>query len=234
MCRVATDRPVFHLTFDDGPHPEVTPRVLDVLEEFGAPATFFLLADQAKKHPDVVEETLRRGHEVGLHGRTHLRLSTADWRSLLDETARSRREMEEVVGRGVEYFRPPYGDHDLRSRAMVWAQGMKSVLWSVDTYDWRGIRRGDSLRAITDAVIPGGIVLIHDTPIGKTIAEERARGLIAKEDLTRAVLSYLYARGLTSVSLTELAGSGREIRRFQPMTAPSECLCPPGTLAGDE
>lgn len=218
VCEVVTERPVFHLTFDDGPHPEVTPSILDVLDEFEASATFFLLVDHAARYPYVAAETLRRGHEIGLHGRTHMRLSSAPWRAILDEVGRAAEELAEIIGRDIDLFRPTYGEHGLGSLAVARMGGMKTVLWSVDTYDWKGIRRDAPVERITDRMNRGGIGLIHDTPVGKTVAEERARGFIGKDALTRALLTGMEERALRSVTLQELLGSGREVRRTLPAT----------------
>lgn len=217
VCEVATSRPVFHLTFDDGPHPEVTPRVLDLLEEFRARATFFFLTDRARRHSDVVGEVLRRGHEVGLHGRSHLRLSTAEWSALVREIRHAKEELQRIVGRRVGYFRPPYGAHSLRSLAVAQASGLKTILWSVDTFDWKGIRSQSTLRATLHAMGAGGIGLMHDTPIGESLAEEHARGLLPRDDVARMVLERLGECGLRAVSLDELLRSGEVIRRFRPL-----------------
>lgn len=216
VCQVATQRPVFHLTFDDGPHPEVTPPILDVLDRYQAPATFFVLVDHAHRYPALLTETLRRGHEIGLHGRSHMRLSTGSWREIVDEVARGRAELQEITGRLIGLFRPPYGDHGLRSLAVARARGMKTILWSVDTRDWHGLRPDAPLLHLTERIAAGGIGLVHDTPVGKTAAEERARGLIGKDELTRTVLTQVQERGLQPVSLAELLVSGTEVRRFKP------------------
>ena len=109
IFEVETTEPVFHLTFDDGPHPDMTRRVLDTLERYEATATFFLVTRTAQTHPEIVQEVVARGHEIGLHSRTHMRLSTASWRDLNDEICAARRDLEEITGRAVHWFRPPYG-----------------------------------------------------------------------------------------------------------------------------
>ncbi len=212
VCEVATSRPVFHLTFDDGPHPEVTPAVLEVLAEHDVTATFFLLADPAKRYPEIVREMLTRGHEIGLHGRTHLRLSTAPWRAITDEVSKAHAELEAVAGRSVRFFRPPYGAHGLRSLSVTRARRMKTVLWSVDTDDWKGLTPDDPLKGTTDQMAPGGIGLQHDVPVGDSVADDQAKGLIAKDVLTRAVIAEIDRRGLQPVSLAELLAEGKAVR----------------------
>lgn len=213
LCEVKTDRPVFHITFDDGPNPEVTPRILEVLEEFDAPATFFLLAENAERHPDLVHEIVDRGHELGHHSRTHLRLSTAPWGRLPDEIWKARRDLERVAGRSIKLFRPPYGAHGLRSLYMVKGAGMQTVLWSVDSEDWKGLSPDDPLQHTTAKIGNGGILLLHDRPATETVEGDRAAGYLPKEDLTRAYLVELAQQGLKTVSLAELLDGGQEVRR---------------------
>lgn len=213
ICEVATSRPVFHLTFDDGPHPEVTTSVLDVLDEFKTPATFFLLVEPAKRYPDIVHETMARGHRIGLHGRTHLRLSTAPWAAIRDEISQAQSELEEVVGRPIDLFRPPYGAHGLRSLSVTKAHGMKTILWSADTDDWKGLPVADPLQGTTGMIGPGGISLQHDTPVGASVAEDKVKGFAPKDYLTRRLLEKLGRDGLRPVSLDELISQGKPIRR---------------------
>jgi peptidoglycan/xylan/chitin deacetylase (PgdA/CDA1 family) len=213
VCEVSTSRPVFHLTFDDGPHPEVTPAVLDALAESNVTATFFLLADPAKRYPEVVRETIARGHEIGLHGRTHLRLSTASWSAIKDEISKAHAELEELAGRPVKFFRPPYGAHGVRSLAVTRARGMKTILWSADTDDWKGLARDNPLQGTTNRMAAGGISLQHDTPAGESVADDEAKGLIRKDVLTREVIGEMERRGLKPVSLQELLSEGDPVRR---------------------
>ena len=213
VCEVETTSPVFHVTFDDGPHPEVTPAVLDVLDEAGAKATFFLLADPAKQYPEIVKETIARGHQIGLHGRTHIRLSTASWGVITDEVSKAHAELEEVAGQPVDLFRPPYGAHGLRSLSLVKSRGMRTILWSVDTDDWKGLTPEEPLKGTTKRIAAGGIGLLHDTPVGGSVADDGTNGLIRKEELTRALLDEIGERGLRPVSLQELMSAGEPIRR---------------------
>jgi peptidoglycan/xylan/chitin deacetylase (PgdA/CDA1 family) len=213
LCEVKTDRPVFHLTFDDGPHPEVTPRVLDVLDEEQAKATFYVLADAAARHPELVREVLDRGHEVGLHGRTHVRLSTASWSVVRDEIIAAHREVEEIARRPVKLFRPPYGAHGLRSLYACRSLGLMTVLWSVDTDDWKGLTPEEPLQGTTHKIAAGGISLAHDTPVGESVAEDAANGLVAKEELTRVLLRAVRERGLEPVSFAELIAQGTPVNR---------------------
>ena len=208
-----TSRSVFHLTFDDGPHPEVTPAVLDVLDQHGVPATFFLLANAAKAHGDLVRETVRRGHRIGLHGRTHIRLSTAPRNAIRDEVGKAHAELEDIVGQKIDLFRPPYGAHGLRSLLMTRRLGMRTILWSVDTDDWKGLTADAPLKGTTKRMAPGGIGLMHDTPARGSLEADGAEGLIRKEVLLSALLEELSRRDLKPVSIDDLLSEGEPVRR---------------------
>ncbi len=213
LFSVATSEPVFHLTFDDGPHPDITPRILDVLDEHDAKATFFVLTERAERDPDVLHETMRRGHDIALHTRTHPRLTDVSLGRLRDEICAARRDLEAVAGIEVPWFRPPYGAQNLRSISFVRGCGMQTVLWSVDSRDWKGLSPADPLRRTLPGLVPGGIVLLHDVPVGADEFEDRASGFLPKEDLTRLLLEELARREIRPVSLSELLASGSPLRR---------------------
>ncbi len=211
LCEVATDRPVFHLTFDDGPHPEVTPRLLDLLESRQAPATFFVLTEAAAANPELAREILGRGHDIGLHSRTHPRLSTAPFSTLVDEIWKAHHELEALVERPISLFRPPYGAHGIRSTYMVKARGMETVLWSVDSEDWKGLPPDEALDA--KKLRPGGILLLHDTPARGSVVADQDLGLIDKVELTGLYLDELSSLGLSPVSLGDLRSGGSPVLR---------------------
>jgi peptidoglycan/xylan/chitin deacetylase (PgdA/CDA1 family) len=210
---VDTTAPVFHLTFDDGPNPEVTPDVLDALDEFDAKATFFVLTERAEEHPEIVGETVRRGHRIGLHTRTHQRLSECSFSRLVDEVYTARRDLERVTGSPVRWFRAPYGSEGLRSLPVIRFAGMRSLNWSVDTHDWKGLAAEDPIGNWEKNVGAGGVALLHDVPAGDSIVEDDANGLIRKSDLTRKLLNLLTDRGLQPVSLDQLLAAGPALRR---------------------
>jgi peptidoglycan/xylan/chitin deacetylase (PgdA/CDA1 family) len=213
LFRVTTNQPVFHLTFDDGPHPEITPRVLDVLDEAGAKATFFVLTDNARRYPDLIQETVGRGFDIALHTRSHPRLTEVSIGRMRDEICAARRDLEDVTGIEVEWFRPPYGAQNIRSLSVVKACGMQTVLWSVDSRDWKGLSREDPLKKSLEGLEPGGILLLHDVPVRGTEEEDGTAGFIPKDELTRMFLEELSRRALKPVSLSSLLSSGEPMRR---------------------
>ncbi|MEV4342467.1 polysaccharide deacetylase family protein [Streptomyces sp. NPDC049590] len=151
------------LTFDDGPDPESTPRFLDELDRLGARATFFVVGEYAVRHPGLVRETARRGHELGVHGWRHDR----PWRPTLardaEEVARTVRVVHDLTGRRPRWYRPPYGILTATRWRAARRAGLRTVLWSAWGRDWTADATPGSVRARVAADLRGGgTVLLHD------------------------------------------------------------------------
>ncbi|MFD3628979.1 polysaccharide deacetylase family protein [Streptomyces sp. DSM 116494] len=152
------------LTFDDGPDPESTPRFLDALEVLGVRATFFVLGDSVVRHPSVVRETARRGHELAVHGWSHDRPwlpgPAEDARALL----RAAGAVRELTGRAPRWYRPPYGILTSGRWAAARTAGLRPVLWTTWGRDWTADATPASVRsAVAAGLRGGGTVLLHDT-----------------------------------------------------------------------
>lgn len=152
------------LTFDDGPDPGSTPLFLDALEELGVRATFFVLGDGVVRHPAVVRETVRRGHEVAVHGWSHDRpwfpAPAGDARALL----RAAGAVRDLTGRSPRWYRPPYGILTSGRWAAARTAGLRPVLWTAWGRDWTPGATPASVRAaVASGLRGGGTVLLHDT-----------------------------------------------------------------------
>ena len=151
------------LTFDDGPHPQGTPAVLEVLRERGATAIFFLVGEQVERYPALVAEIVAAGHGVELHcfcHRNNLRLGPA---SFLEDAERARLSIEEAGGRAVTCYRPPYGIFSAATLRAVRRRGWRPVLWSRWGRDWdRGATAESIARRASAGIGAGDIVLLHD------------------------------------------------------------------------
>jgi peptidoglycan/xylan/chitin deacetylase (PgdA/CDA1 family) len=151
------------LTFDDGPHPEGTPAVLDALDAGSARATFFLVAEQVERYPDVAAEIAGRGHEVAIHGYRHrnqMRLSPGAFAS---DLARAEAIVGEARGAPAWLYRPPYGIFTLAGLAVVRRAGLRPLLWSKWGLDWRAkLAPAQLARVATRGVGPGDVILLHD------------------------------------------------------------------------
>jgi peptidoglycan/xylan/chitin deacetylase (PgdA/CDA1 family) len=151
------------LTFDDGPHPEGTPLVLETLREAGATATFFLAGEQVVRRPALAAEIVAAGHRVELHcfrHRNQLRLTP---RQLLDDADRAKEAIEHATGQEICAYRPPYGIFSASGLHAIRRRSWRPVLWSLWGRDWTRRATADSIaRRATAAARAGDILLLHD------------------------------------------------------------------------
>lgn len=173
ICRLPENRDLlpFHvpesqpflLTFDDGPDPDVTPRVLDVLDEFHHRAIFFLIGEKVDAHPDIVSEIVRRGHVVGNH--TYIHSPWANFlgaRSLLAQIRRTDEAIFRAAGVRPRLFRPPLGVVPHFLSVVMRRSGHKVVGWDVRSLDTKGEPRQVVLNRVAKKISRGSIVLLHD------------------------------------------------------------------------
>jgi peptidoglycan/xylan/chitin deacetylase (PgdA/CDA1 family) len=153
----------FGLTFDDGPHPAGTPRILDVLEELDVRAAFFLTGEQVVRHPHVAAEIARRGHTVGVHGFRHVLLSVRTPWATAGDLDRACEAVERATGAAPRLFRPPYGDATPAALLAARRRGLRTVLWSRWGRDWERRATPASVAARATRDLAGGeVILLHD------------------------------------------------------------------------
>ncbi len=157
IWRVKTESKLIYLTFDDGPVPEVTPQVLDILDEYGWKATFFCVGDNVRKYPEVYQEVLRRGHRVGNHSFNHIR----GYRySVEDYVANVQKASVYIESR---LFRPPHGRITF-SQIKALKEDYDIVMWDVITYDYDKKKKAEQiLRTVRNYLRKGSIVVFHDS-----------------------------------------------------------------------
>jgi peptidoglycan/xylan/chitin deacetylase (PgdA/CDA1 family) len=152
------------VTFDDGPHPKGTIAILDALDDLGWPATFFVLGSAAREQPDVVRETVRRGHSIGVHGYDHRYLIARPPWSQRDDLAHAIDVVTNVAGVRPSWWRPPYGV--LSGPAMLAARRhqVRPLLWSAWGRDWEADATAESVLAVAKSGrLDGGTLLLHDS-----------------------------------------------------------------------
>ncbi|MBV9661930.1 MAG: polysaccharide deacetylase family protein, partial [Acidimicrobiales bacterium] len=158
------------LTFDDGPDAEATPRVLALLDELGWRATFFCLGTQAERSPGLVRDIVERGHELGVHGhehRSHLRRGA---RAVTTDVARARAKLEDLSGRSLEWFRPPYGGVSMSSLVAARRNSLRMVLWTTWGIDWKPDSTGQTVADnVARTFVPGATVLLHDSDVTSSV-----------------------------------------------------------------
>ncbi|MDD7968227.1 polysaccharide deacetylase family protein [Actinomycetospora lemnae] len=160
-----TDHPAVALTFDDGPTPEYTPQVLDLLAQYGAKATFCMIGDQALAHPEIVQRVINEGHRLCDHTMTHDATVGSNAQDLMSQQLqRSRTSLSEVVAppATIDYFRAPEGRWTPLLDEVAAQTGMRPLGWSVDTLDWTQPGSGAIVGSVQQGVHPGAVVLFHD------------------------------------------------------------------------
>jgi peptidoglycan/xylan/chitin deacetylase (PgdA/CDA1 family) len=151
------------LTFDDGPHPQGTPAVLESLREAGAKATFFLVGEQVERRPALAAEIVAAGHRVELHCYRHRNQLRLGGRALLEDAERARATIEKASGQAIADYRPPYGIFSAVGLRAIRARGWRPVLWSRWGRDWAGRATPASItRRLTAGARAGDILLLHD------------------------------------------------------------------------
>ncbi|HEX4305987.1 MAG TPA: polysaccharide deacetylase family protein [Solirubrobacterales bacterium] len=154
------------LTFDDGPHPQGTPAVLEILRDRGQRATFFLAGEQVERRPALAAEIVAAGHRVELHCHRHRNQLRLTPRALIDDAERARAAIEEATGQAIADYRPPYGIFSGAGLRAIRSRGWRPVLWSRWGRDWTRWATARSItRKATDGIRPGDIVLLHDADI---------------------------------------------------------------------
>jgi peptidoglycan-N-acetylglucosamine deacetylase len=178
------------LTFDDGPD-ALTARYLEVLDDLGVPATFFVCGERAAKHPELVREYLRRGHQLAGHGYDHTRFTKLSRRELLEQCMRT----DEAIGgqlSGKPWVRPPHGAVDATSLLALRAAGYVVALWSVDSHDYTERDPGKLADRCSPKVVSAGDVLLFHEGQDWTLAA------------LPQIVAGLHAAGLECVTMHDL------------------------------
>ena len=171
IWRMDKDERAVYLTFDDGPIPRVTPWVLDVLDRYGIKATFFMVGDNIRKHPDEFRMVVERGHRIGNHTFNHIRGLSYDINSYLENTDKACRMMM-----NTNLFRPPHGYMSPKQYAEL-KKRYKIIMWDLVTRDYNRKFNGEQiLQKVKKYVRNGSIITFHDS----LISEENIRYALPK------------------------------------------------------
>lgn len=212
---VDTATPLAALTFDDGPDPELTPRILELLDRYDAKATFMVMGYNALQHVDVLRDIVAAGHDVGSHGWSHLNLARSTVAQTRHEIGFGSRIVEQRIGSPIRFFRPPHGRLTEAAQRLIALEGHDILLWSLS----RGKLSWQSPDQIASHVLgriaPGDIVLLHDGigrgtfHRGTEFAERlRRRRSIELQALPR-ILEEVRARGIGLTTVSDLLAARR-------------------------
>lgn len=159
ITSVITEKPIASLTFDDGPDPVYTPKVLDLLKSYEARATFFMVGEGAHSYEDIVKQVARDGHAIGNHSWNHFAFPLIPAVERWEQIRKCQRVLKPY---GLQLFRPPYGMNNNRSNIGAFLQGYKVIGWSLDSKDWCETNSKVMMNSIVKNIKPGSIILLHD------------------------------------------------------------------------
>lgn len=208
---VDTREPLVCLTFDDGPDPRWTPKVLDALDKAGAKATFFMMGWNVHHHADLGKEIVAAGHDVGNHTWSHQDLSFQDAPSARQEIVDAKVALHEVLGSTSSYFRPPRGELSGSSARIAAEEGYDTFLWSVSRNDPGVGTPREVAQHIVERLRPGAIVNVHDS-IGRGLFIDQNLPIVKllkqKRDVDVASIPEVLERGMQAglrfVTISEL------------------------------
>lgn len=194
--RVSVSEPYVAMTFDDGPHPVYTPRLLDILKTRNIKATFYVVGTNAAAYPHILRRMIAEGHEIGNHTKSHAYLPKLSATGVRNEMGFTHRAIVQATGVPPKTMRPPYGASNSGLRTRIKQEfGYPSIMWAVDPQDWK--RPGSQVVAnrIVSATTKGAIILAHDIHAPTITAMPNA-------------LDRLLAKGYKFVTVTQLIALG--------------------------
>jgi peptidoglycan/xylan/chitin deacetylase (PgdA/CDA1 family) len=192
------------LTFDDGPYPPYTNRLLDVLKEKRVKATFFLVAEQAQCHPELVKRAVAEGHTIGLHAFRHRDFLKLTEHEAREDLALGKNVLQDITGKDPVYWRPPHGFRDASVLKLADQEHLTVVNWSVAPRDWTGIDKQEIQNRVLGKADAGAIVLLHDgdSPFYKASRQATVDGV-------SLLIDSLREKGYHLVSLEEYVRNSR-------------------------
>lgn len=155
-------KPTLALTFDDGPHATLTPKLLDILKEAGVRATFYVIGSRVSQHPEIIERMVREGHEIGNHTWNHPDLRDLGPAEIRRELQKTEDAIRSACGRGSFSMRPPYGAINQKVANAIPEAHRPIVMWTVDPLDWKKPGSGVVAQRLLAGAKPGAILLCHD------------------------------------------------------------------------
>ena len=194
---VETDTKKIALTFDDGPHPTLTPRILDILARYNVKATFFMVGENVVNYPESARMVVNGGHEIGNHTYSHRHVSKMDEETLKNELGLCEDALRELCEYRTHLFRPPEGAVTPCVERCTEEGDYSLILWSLDTRDWENKSSQRIIDAVLDNIQPGDIILMHDYIGVKSKTPEALEVLLPE----------LLRRGYEPVTVSDLLAS---------------------------
>ncbi|MCD4784534.1 MAG: polysaccharide deacetylase family protein [Candidatus Eremiobacteraeota bacterium] len=155
-------RKKYLLTFDDGPSIEWTPRIIEILSENNLKAIFFVVGKEAEEHPDIIRKMDEMGMEIGVHSYSHKPLPFLFTGGIRQEIENTADAIREITGKSPRYFRPPWGLYNKEVLDIAGGNGMKTILWSRSSIDWKESDPGKIRNNVIEKMLAEEILLFHD------------------------------------------------------------------------
>lgn len=162
VYNVDTEEKVLSISFDAAWGRANTEEILNILDQYDVKTTFFLVGFWAEKHPDLVQELVARGHEIGNHSATHPHMAQLTQAQIREELRKCSDLVKSITGMPTTLFRPPYGEYNDSVVRVSREEGYECVQWNVDSLDWKNLGTENMVRQCTKNVNPGDIVLFHN------------------------------------------------------------------------
>ncbi len=191
---------VVSLTFDDGPYPVYTEKILRILQDNDIEATFFLVGENIEEHPEIARKVVEAGQIVGIHAYTHKDMLRMNQEEVYQQLEQAKTSVKKHLGQDAIYFRPPHGFKDYRVMAATAKAQVQVVTWSAMGQDWKEISAKQVVENVMKDIHPGSIVLLHDGDSPNNIAS-RQRTVEALPMLLQA----LQQEGYRVISLDAMA-----------------------------
>lgn len=172
------EKPKIAITFDDGPHPRFTPRLLDGLKERNVKASFFVIGNLAEKYPELIAREKEEGHLIGNHTYAHIDIGKLPEEKGREEILRTSAVIKEITGNEVEFVRPPFG---IWQKKLEQEMALIPVLWSVDPLDWTTENTDEIVNKVVTKVKENDIILLHDCYQSSVDAALRIIDILTKE-----------------------------------------------------
>jgi peptidoglycan/xylan/chitin deacetylase (PgdA/CDA1 family) len=166
-CRAKTKKKLLALSFDDGPHPEFTPAVLDILRENDIKSGFFLIGEMIQKEPGLLERIDKEGHIIGNHSYTHTtKFTIRKTKAVINELKQNEDLIHGISGKKVRFFRPPFGVTNPNIAAAARFLDYKVIGWNIRSLDTMGKPDEKVIKRVVSRFKPGSLILLHDTHAG--------------------------------------------------------------------
>ena len=199
IYNVATNEMKIAISFDAAWGADKTLDILNVLDEYGVKATFFLVGIWIEKYPQITKEIANRGFEIGSHSYNHPDFTKLDKVHMKAELESTNELLVEVVGNKPKLFRPPFGAYNDTLIELLDELSMVGIQWNVDTLDWKGYTPSQVINRVTEKICPGSIILCHNN--ADHVVES-----------TRLILSTLLNKGYQFVTIGELVKNVKEVK----------------------